>query len=332
MGILRDCWVLNRDQYARNFSNTFTPPHPLKTAVLFLIFNRPDTTKQVFEAIRQAKPSRLYVAADGPRADKAGEVEKVEQVRRIATQVDWYCEVKTLFRGKNFGCRVAVSSAIDWFFENEEEGIILEDDCLPSQSFFWFCEELLERYRGDMRVMQICGSNFLNGWRRSNNSYYFSQYGPIWGWASWRRAWIYYDVGIKLWPEVKEEKIFLDFCDGKREMLFRLNLYDKVFAGKIDTWDYQWGFAKMINSGLSVTPNANLISNIGFREDSTHVTNSDSSFANMRVSNLHIPLRHPNFICRDRISDQKYLKYFVNQSILSPFIHKLLSIGKKLSI
>jgi GT2 family glycosyltransferase len=130
-------------------SNTFTPPHPLKTAVLFLIFNRPDTTKQVFAAIRKAKPPKLYVAADGPRADNPGEAEKVEQVRLIATNIDWDCELKTLFRDENLGCGKGVSSAITWFFENEGEGIILEDDCLPSQSFFWYCEELLERYRED---------------------------------------------------------------------------------------------------------------------------------------------------------------------------------------
>ncbi|MDL1966955.1 MAG: glycosyltransferase family 2 protein [Deltaproteobacteria bacterium] len=313
-------------------TKTFTPPHPLKTVVLFLIFNRSDTTKQVFEAIRQAKPPRLYVAADGQRVDKPGEAEKCEEVRRIATQVDWDCEVKTLFRDKNLGCKYAVSGAIDWFFENEEEGIILEDDCLPSQSFFWFCEELLERYLGDERVMQICGSNFLNGWLRNDDSYYFSQYGPVWGWASWRRAWIYYDVDMKLWPEVKEKKIFLDFCDGKSEMSYRLNLYDKVFAGEIDTWDYQWGFAKIINHGLSVTPNANLISNIGFREDGTHVANGNSPFANMQALSVHFPLSHPKFVCRDRISDQRYLKNFVNRGTLNFFLCKLLSIGKRLAI
>ena len=154
-------------------SNTFTPQHPLKTAVLFLIFNRPDTTKQVFEAIRKSKPPRLYVAADGPRTDKSGEAEKVEQVRRIAMQVDWNCEVKTLFREENLGCGKAVSSAITWFFKNEEEGIILEDDCLPNQSFFWFCEELLERYRDDMRIMAVSGDNFQKGLARNEFIYYF---------------------------------------------------------------------------------------------------------------------------------------------------------------
>jgi len=142
-------------------SNTFTPPHPLNTAVLFLVFNRPDTTKQVFEKIREAQPPRLYVAADGTREDRPGEAEKCEEVRKIATSVDWDCEVYPLFRDENLGCKYAVSGAITWFFENEEMGIILEDDCLPSQSFFWFCEELLERYRWDMRVGLITGFNKL---------------------------------------------------------------------------------------------------------------------------------------------------------------------------
>jgi len=194
----------------------------LKTPVLFLVFNRPDTTRRVFEAIRAARPARLFLVADGPRERQPDDKEKCERVRYIATDIDWDCEVKTLFRKENLGCKNGVSSAIDWFFSHVDEGIILEDDCLPTESFFWFCEELLRRYRNDSRVMQICGSNFLRGWQRNNDSYYFSGYGPIWGWASWRRAWIYYDVDMKLWPEVKEKKILLDICDGKREMFYRL--------------------------------------------------------------------------------------------------------------
>ena len=145
--------------------NTFTPPHPLNIAVLFLVFNRIDTTKQVFEAIQQAKPPKLYIAADGARESNEGEAEKVKAVREYIMQnTDWECEVKTLFREQNYGCKMAVSGAIDWFFDNEEMGIILEDDCLPSQSFFWFCEELLERYKDDMRVGQICGFNSLDNY------------------------------------------------------------------------------------------------------------------------------------------------------------------------
>jgi len=308
---------------------TIEPSETIKTAVLFLIFNRLDTTKQVFETIRLARPPRLYISGDGPRDSKPDEDNQVKAVRDyVMNHIDWDCEVKMLFREKNLGCKYAVSGGIDWFFENEEMGIILEDDCLPSQSYFWFCEEILERFRYDARVMQICGSNFLNGWRRHNKSYYFSKYGPIWGWASWRRAWKYYDVDMKLWPEVKKKKIYLDFCDGKQDISFRLNLYDKLFAGEIDTWDYQWGFAKMINSGLSVTPNINMISNIGFGKNGTHVTSGDSHYANMKALNLLAPYSHPNVVLRDRISDQRFLKNFVYASFFKRFINRFQIIGK----
>ncbi|MFP4332877.1 MAG: hypothetical protein ACLFQJ_06210, partial [Campylobacterales bacterium] len=156
--------------HEHNSKLEFTPPHPLKTAVLFLVFNRLDTTKQVFEAIRQAKPPRLYVAADGAREAKEGEDQKVKAIREYILQhIDWDCEVKTLFREKNLGCKIAVSSAITWFFENEEMGIILEDDCLPSQSFFWFCEELLERYKDDMRIMMVSGYNKVQRYNQQNS-------------------------------------------------------------------------------------------------------------------------------------------------------------------
>ncbi|MBW2647229.1 MAG: hypothetical protein JRE23_13855 [Deltaproteobacteria bacterium] len=250
---------MNTEKISQITTKTFTPPHPLKTAVLFMVFKRPDTTKQVFEAIRQAKPPRLYVAADGPRDDKAGEAEKVEQARRIAMQVDWECEVKTLFRDKNLGCRVGVSTAIDWFFENEEEGIILEDDCLPSQSFFWFCEELLERYRGDLRVMMIGGNNkgvnFLK-----DCSYFFSKYVQIWGWATWRRSWEKYDYKIKKWELIKEQ--ISNYIYSPKEIKIRIKQFDSVYNNKLDTWDFQWNFTCLINHGLSILPSLNMISNI----------------------------------------------------------------------
>lgn len=294
-------------------SNTFTPAYPLKTAVLFLIFNRPDTTKQVFDAIRKAKPPRLYVAADGLRAEKPGEVEKVEQVRRIATQLDWECEVKTLFRDKNLGCKIAVSSAIDWFFENEEEGIILEDDCLPSQSFFWFCEELLERYRDDERIMMISGDNFQFGKRRTHDSYYFSQYTHIWGWASWRRAWINYDVQIKLWPEIKGGRWLFDISGNKKSAQYWTHIFDNIYNGKIDTWDYQMNFTCWSQNMLVILPNINLISNIGFDGDATHTTNRDNTYSEMPVYNLLFPLKHPNWMIRDDKADNYTQKTIFNQ-------------------
>ena len=283
----------------------------LSAPILLLIFNRPDTTKRVFDAIRRARPSRLFVAADGPRDGRPDEKDRCAQTRKIVVQsVDWDCEVEQLFREKNLGCKKAVSSAIDWFFENVEEGIILEDDCLPSQSFFGYCQELLEYYRNDTRVMQICGSNLLKEWDRSSYSYLFSNYGPIWGWASWRRAWEHYDVGMRLWPEIRENKFYLDFCQSAEEANYRLDLYDKVYGWEVDTWDYQWGFAKMINNGLSITPRVNMVKNIGFGADATHC-NNNSPFANIEMHEITLPLSHPQYVLRDKRYDMNYNKLYV---------------------
>lgn len=256
----------------------------MKTAVLFLLFNRPHTTKLVFEAISKAKPPRLYVASDGPRLGKSGEKEKVDKARQIITQVDWDCEIKTHFRDEHLGCGKALSDAITWFFDNEEEGIILEDDCLPNKSFFCFCDMLLERYRTDMRVWQISGFNPL-GIFPSENNYFFSKYGPIWGWASWRRAWRYYDYNIKLWPKLKHDRTFTHFCDNLYERFWRNRIFDDIYNLKIDTWDYQWSFAKLINSGLSIIPSYNLVENIGFSMDATH-TKSGHSIRSYQLNNL----------------------------------------------
>ena len=157
-------------------------------AVLFIIFNRPETTQRVFDAIRLAKPTRLYIAADGPRENKTGEKELCEQARKIAQNVDWDCEVKTLFQKENLGCGKAVSHAISWFFENEDMGIILEDDCLPHQSFFKYCEELLEKYKNNDRIGIISGNNFQKKRKIGSFSYYFSDIVNIWGWATWARS------------------------------------------------------------------------------------------------------------------------------------------------
>ena len=173
--------------------------------ILFLIFNRPETTELVMGAIRAARPQKLYVAADGPRGGKAGEAKRCAEARVLATQVDWACEVRTLFRERNLGCRNAVSSAITWFFEHEPEGIILEDDCLPSNDFFPYCADLLERHRDDERVMAICGSAYADIGPNYPSSYYFSYYADMWGWATWRRAWQHYDSGMKSWPSFKAQ-------------------------------------------------------------------------------------------------------------------------------
>jgi hypothetical protein len=295
----------------------FIPPAPLKTAVLFVVFNRPDTTKIVFEAIRKAKPPRLYVAADGPRKHKEGEAEKSKITRDIATQVDWECEVKTLFRDDNVGCGLGPSTAFDWFFSHEEEGIVLEDDCLPDPSFFWYCEELLEKYRHDTRVMHITGSNFQNGWQRDNDySYYFSSYPHEWGWASWRRAWQLFDYQVKRFPEIQEKGYLDGYFTSKLEQKYRLSKITNTYGNdNANWWDYQWNFALHINSGLAIVPNVNLIENIGFGEDATHTLSTRDKRAENKAGSMPLPLKHPDFMIRDVKSDERYFKMQMNRML-----------------
>lgn len=299
-------------------SEVCAPPAPLQTAVLFLVFNRPDTTKQVFEAIRQVRPPRLYVAADGPRANREGESERVVLVRKIATAVDWPCEVKTLFRNENLGCKKAVSGGIDWFFENEEQGIILEDDCLPHSDFFNFCETLLKRYASDDRVWVITGDNFQDGQQRGDGSYYFSRYNHVWGWASWRRAWGKRDMEIKFWPKWKQSAEWEAWLPDNVERKYWSEIYDRMYRNEIDTWDYPWTASVWVHGGLTATPNVNLVSNIGFGPDATHTTD-DSMMSRMKTSAI-LPLIDPSEITHCLIADRYvFNEYFGGKSMEFPY-------------
>jgi len=308
----------------------FTSLAPLHTPILFLIFNRPDTTKKVFNAIRQAKPKQLFVAADGPRENKEGEKEKCEQVRKILEQVDWDCEVKTLFRDKNLGCKIAVSSAIDWFFKNVEEGIILEDDCLPSQSFFWFCQELLEYYRNDTRIMHISGDNFQFGRKRGEGSYYFSKYSHVWGWATWRRAWKCFDVNMKSFEEFKTENQINNVFQIKQQQKYWIKNFELTYNGKINTWDYIWLYACFINNGLCIMPNKNLVSNLGFSKEGLHTKDENSIFSKMEIKEIE-EIKHANFILADQEADLLTSKLcFGNINIFNRIKNKILRIARKI--
>jgi hypothetical protein len=280
-------------------AQAFTPPRPLNAAVLFLVFNRLDTTKQVFEAIRQAKPPRLYIAADGPRANRKGESDKVQAVRDfVMSGIDWECEIKTLFREENLGCKYGVSSGINWFFEHEEEGIILEDDVLPLPSFFDYCDELLDRYRDDSRIALISGCNLVSEHFTPNESYFFSRYNHIWGWASWRRAWQHYDVKMKNWPQWRDTGAIKNVSNG--DVLFEhywSEIFTRAEQGLIDTWDYQWTFACWSQNMISILPKYNQIYNLGFGQDATHTTTVAPSFVVDSVPQLlPMPLYHPEVV------------------------------------
>ena len=281
----------------------------LSTPILFLVFNRPEATKEVFEAIRKNKPKKLYIAADGPRENKEGEIRLCNDTRAITEQIDWDCDIKTLFRDKNLGCKIAVSSAIDWFFDNEEEGIILEDDCLPHETFFPYCEELLATYRDDKRVMMISGLNVLGEFDHPY-SYLFSKIGAIWGWATWKRAWDLYDVELKNFPKAKEEKLLHGILTETEQATARENICELVMNGKINTWDYQWTFSRLIHSGLSIVPSQNLIQNIGFDDNATHTSNPELEKLYPEFGQFNFPTVHPYYIAPVKEFDDKVYRFF----------------------
>ncbi|MDB9430534.1 glycosyltransferase family A protein [Microcystis aeruginosa CS-555/01A07] len=284
----------------------------LTTPVAFLIFNRPDTTARVFEAIRQAKPPKLLVVADGPRPDRADDIEKCKAARAIIEGVDWDCEVLTNYSGVNLGCKKRVSSGLDWVFEIVEEAIILEDDCLPHPDFFRFCEELLEKYRDDKRIMAIGGTNVIGEWKSSVQSYHFSYHGSIWGWASWRRAWCYFDLDMRLWANQEIRNRVRDVIADNRQYQKRAIVFESVYRKEIDTWDYQWMFARLVQSGLTVIPCVNLVSNLGFaREDATHTKSRNEFLSNLERIDMIFPIKTNEFIAIDRDYDkQVFLKAF----------------------
>src|SRR5574341_1196424 len=298
----------------------FLPANPLNTAVLFLAFNRPQMTKQVFKAIRRARPPRLYFAVDGPRENRLDDTQRIKDVFDfVMCQIDWKCEVKTLVREENLGCKHAVSSAINWFFENEERGIILEDDCLPSQSFFWYCEELLEKYKDDYRIMNISGYNILDGQIEYPFSYYFGHIGFAWGWSTWRRSWRHFDLAMSDWPDFKALGLhrFPPFSETRNK------IFEQTFHGEINTWDYQWNYAIAKNNGLSAIPIRSLIKNIGFGKDATHSPENGGVRALIENNECVFPLTHPEFIFPNKEFDDRVIS-FVKMETRSLLISRII--------
>lgn len=301
----------------------------LQTPVAFIIFNRPDSTARVFQEIARAKPTRLLVVADGPRADRVGEAEKCAAARAIINQVNWKCEVFTNFSDENLGCKQRVSSGIDWIFEQVEEAIILEDDCLPHPTFFRFCQEMLERYRYDSRIGMISGDNFQFGRIHNDASYYFSHYGHIWGWASWRRAWSNYNRDAALWPEFRDGNYLDGLVTGRSEYRYWFRAFQSVYDGKIDTWDYQWALSLWGQGMLSILPNVNLISNIGFEPTATH-TRGSSIYANLSTVAMGFPLRHPSVFLPNYEADSFTASKLFTSSFKVKIFNKIIAIASKL--
>jgi hypothetical protein len=282
----------------------------LQVPVAFFVFNRPDTTRRVFEAISRVRPAKLLLIADGARQDREGEAEACRQVREIVAHVDWPCEVFRNFAGSNLGCQERIISGLDWVFSLVEEAIILEDDCLPDLSFFPFCQELLEKYRGDSRIASISGTNLVEKYLNTEASYYFSQLGGIWGWATWRSQWRRYDRLLQDWPKLREEKWLAEIFDQPRAVAYWTSVFDMMHERRgPNTWDFQWLYTRLKEDMLTIVPRVNLVANIGFGAGATHTMGADARFVSS-ASAIEFPLRHPASLVPLRSVDRRVQKLF----------------------
>jgi len=281
----------------------------VNTPVAFIAFNRPDCTARTLAAIRMARPPRLFVIADGPRDGNSEDASSCAAVRRlIEAVIDWPCEVGRNYSDRNLGCAARVASGLTWAFSHSERLVVIEDDCLPDQSFFWFCDELLESYAGDTRVGQICGCPRYFSSIERRTSYIFSRYGAIWGWASWRRAWASYSLHLESWPRFSASGALHAVVQSRAEYALRAALYQRLYEEAPDTWDFQWGYAKLSQGMLSAVPCRNLIENIGFDRGGTHVE-PGGKFGLDRM-HLNYPLVHPEFVLPDMAFDRAFSQAF----------------------
>lgn len=268
----------------------------LRTPVAFIIFNRPEKTARVFEAIRQVRPAQLFIIADAPRNEV--EKEKTDAARALTEHIDWDCEVKRRYATENLSVKKGPPTGISWVFEHVDRAIFLEDDCLPDPTFFPYCEELLEKYKDDERVMQISGDNFQQGNPKfvCNESYYFSVSPQLWGWATWRRAWKKYDESpMDAWPEVKKSGALKDILADGAVYEWWEKLFERNYENKVDTWEGPWLFVCMMY-GLCINPRSNLVTNIGYDQEASHWRkglSTEDENANIPTLAINFPLVHP---------------------------------------
>ena len=283
----------------------------LDVAVAFVIFNRPEPTRVSFARIRDAQPAQLFLVSDGPRADRPGEAEKVQQVREIAEQIDWPSRVSKIYSEVNLGCGRRISSAITQAFEQVDRLIVLEDDCVPDPTFFDYCSALLERYEHDERIMSVGGNNFQQRVSRTDASYYFSKYSHCWGWATWRRAWRKFDLSISAWPAFRDSGGLAACCQNRSEIEYWTRIMNRCHAQGCDSWAYPWLLACWMNHGLSTVPDMNLVSNHGFGDDATHTHRTDDKTSELQTEPMH-QIKHPEIICRNHFADS-----FTDQQLFS---------------
>jgi hypothetical protein len=295
--------------------------------IAFFIFNRPEITRLTFERIREVQPKMLFIVADGPRQEIESDCRDCTKTRELVSKIDWDCKVFRDYSDTNLGCKIRMSSGLDWVFEQVDTAIILEDDCLATPDFFRFCNELLDRYKDDERVFSISGSSLNPEFQPvSQSSYYYSIYPLVWGWATWRRAWKYYDVTMSLW---KSDRHIINLKGLEKDwqiLDYWEYVFNKTAQNEIDTWDYQWTFCSFLQNALHIIPSQNLISNIGFGQGATHTT-QESHLSNLATYTIHFPLKHPLTMMRnyeaDRLTEINVYQCRMRQRILKKILDYL---------
>lgn len=295
----------------------------LEVPVGLLLFNRPDHTAKVLSVLARVKPRVLLVVADGPRPDHPEDVKRCREVRALVEQVDWDCEVRTRYADMNLGVGAGVSGGCDWFFTQSDRVIVLEDDCVPDPTFFRYCVELLERYRDDQRVFLISGNNFSSGRRWTNDSYFFSRYPFIWGWAAWRRTWERYDFHMTRWPELRASGWLAGILGESRAVRYWTRIFDRTHARQNNVWGYQLVYSAWLAGGLCVVPDRNLVTNIGFGAGASHTASTDSPQAWLPAMPIDFPMRHPQAVVRHDQADVFHQEAIYDPGLWLKFTRKL---------
>jgi hypothetical protein len=293
----------------------------LETPVALFTYRRPEQTRRVVERILEAEPPQVLVVADGPADD--AEREQVAAVRQTIAEADWECELSRNYADGNLGLKERFATGLEWIFDEVPEVIILEDDTLPDPTFFRFCDELLDRFRGDKRVWDITGRNEMGVYSQGGYSYHYSYYGSIWGWATWRSSYEEYDPEMVAWDDPIVRDRIRDLLVEGNQVEYAEDVYNRTWNGDHITWDYQWGFARHRNSGLSVVPAKNLVENIGFDEMATN-TKTPNNFAGTPVRAMNFPISHPPFVGVDREYDRQFhLRRYDKSNLLKRWVSRI---------
>ncbi len=299
-----------------------------QTPIAYIVFRRPQHTRETFEPIRAYRPSKLFIIADGPRAPHPEDIDLCREVRDIVSDVDWPCAVKCNFAEHNLGCELRVSSGLDWVFSMVDRAIVLEDDCLASPDFFSFCDVLLERYQDSESVWVVSGNSYQPQFKRGEGSYYFSKYPDIWGWATWRRAWCHYRHDLPFLDDWQNSDHWKKCFPTRFEQRYFHNVFHQALTRSVDTWDYQWTGCAIHGGGLAATPNANLVQNIGFDSEGTHTTDPTHAFR-YRITTLG-PIVHPSEIAVDIEADEYYMRA-VLKGTRQRFVNRLLNRARSIA-